>query len=199
MIVAVAILFALVCIAASAWRLWLVTHATALEPDDVLAWWEGEDATLEGFARIVDRIPEADWERDLVVALREPRPEARVAFVNEQLTELDYRMQRWGRVPRVGASVASSVGILLGTLVLRRGLAEAPDLTGELGQLFVQQIVGSAVSVASFGMVATAFCIGAHSHAGRLSRARLAAADRMVEQLESAGRVKNLPLYRNPP
>lgn len=199
MIVAVAILFALSCIAASSWRLWLVTHPTAFEPEDVLAWWEGEDASLEGFARIVDRIPEADWERDLVNALREARPEARIAFVNEQLTELDYRMQRWGRVPRVGASVASSLGILLGTLVLRRGLAEAPDLSGELGQLFVQQIVASAVSVASFGLVGTAFCIGAHAHSARLSRARLAAADKMVEHLESVGRVKNLPIYRNPP
>ena len=74
---------------------------------------------------------------------------------------------------------------MLGTLVLRRGLAEAPDLTGDLGQLFVRDIVGDAVSVASFGIVATAFCIGAHSHAARLSRQRLAAADRMLERLES--------------
>ena len=186
MIVAVAILFGLSCIAASAWRLWLVTHPTALEPDDVVAWWEREDASLDGFAALVASIPEAEWERELVAALREPRPEARIAFVNEQLSELDYRVQRWVRVPRVCASVASSLGILLGTLVLRRGLAEAPDLSGDEGQAFVMQIVGQAVSVASFGMVATAFAIGAHAHAARLSRQRLAAADRMLERLEQA-------------
>lgn len=185
MIVAVAILLALLCIAATTWRLWLVTHPTAFEPDDVVAWWEREGASLDRFAALIAEIPEADWERDLVAALREPKADARVAYVNEQLSELDYRMQRWLRVPRVCASIGSSIGIMLGTLVLRRGLAEAPDLTGDLGQLFVRDIVGDAVSVASFGIVATAFCIGAHSYAARLSRQRLAAADRMLERLES--------------
>lgn len=165
-------------------RLWFVTHPTAFEPDDLVAWFERPGASLAKLEALVATIPEADWERDLVGALREPRPEARTAFVNEQLSELDHRMQRWLRVPRVCASIASSLGIMLGTLVLRRGLAEAPDLTGDLGTLFVRDIVGDAISVASFGIVATAFCIGAHAQAARLSRQRLAAADRLIDALE---------------
>lgn len=188
MIVAAAILVALACVAASTRRLWLVTHATALHPEDVVAWL-GRAPTkerLDALRAIVADDPEAEWERDLLAALNHPRSDARVALVNEQLTELDLRMQRWARVPRVCASVATSVGILLGTLVLRHGLANAPDLTGELGEIFVREILGDAISVASFGVVGTAFCIGAHAHARRLTRARVEAADKMIERLETA-------------
>ena len=91
-------------------------------------------------------------------------------------------MKQWERVPRVCASIATSVGILLGTMVLRRGLAESAELT----EAFVGSVLNDAVSVVSFGIVGTAFCIGAHAHARRLVRSRLEAADRMVERLEAA-------------
>ncbi len=187
-IVALAISMALACVLASARRLWFVANATAIHPDDLVAWLGRAPAAskLAELREAVAAEPSADWERDLLDALAQPRVEARVALVNEQLTELDRRMQRWARVPRVGASVATSFAILLGTLVLRNGLARAPELTGELGELFVRQIVGEAVSVASFGVVGTAFCIAAHSRARRMTRARQEAADRMIEALEAA-------------
>ncbi len=188
MIVALAILVALACVAASVRRLWFAVNATALDPDVVVAWLgpKPDAAALERLREKVRGMPEAEWERDLLEALAEPRDDARTALVNEQLTELDLRMQRWARVPRVCASVATSVGIMLGTLVLRNGLANAPELTGDLGELFVRDVLGDAISVAAFGIVGTAFCIAAHAHARRITRARMAAADRMVERLEAA-------------
>jgi hypothetical protein len=134
---------------------------------------------------VVSKEPSADWERDLLEALAAPNPEVRTALINEQLTELDLRIQRWSRVPRVCASVATSFSILLGTMVLRNGLANAPDLSGELGELFVRQVLNDAISVASFGIVGTAFCIAAHSHAARIARARIEATDKLVERLEA--------------
>lgn len=188
MIVAVAIVVALACVAASARRLWYATHATTLHPDDVIAWLgkAPDREKLKELRAIVDKDPSAEWERELLEALSHTRADARVALVNEQLTELDIRVQRWARVPRVCASVATSVGILLGTLVLRNGLANAPDLSGDLGELFVRDVLGDAISVAAFGIVGTAFCIGAHAHAKRLTRDALKAADRMIERLEEA-------------
>lgn len=187
MIVAVAIVVALACIAASARRLWFAATPTALHPDDVVAFL-GSSAGSTGIERLRERIadvPAAEWERSVVEALSDERPDARIALVNEQLTELDLRASRWDRVPRVCASIATSAGIMLGTLVLRNGLATATDLTGEAGERFVRGIVEDAVSVAAFAIVGTVFCIAAHQQARRLARERLAAADRMIEKLEA--------------
>jgi len=188
MIIAIAVLVALSCVAASARRLWFATHSTTLHPLDVIAWLgkEPKREKLTELRAIAEREPSAEWERDLLEALSHTRADARIALVNEQLTELDIRMQRWARVPRVCASVATSVGILLGTLVLRNGLANAPDLSGDLGELFVRDVLGDAISVAAWGIVGTAFCIGAHSHAKKLTRKHLEDADKMIEKLEEA-------------
>lgn len=188
MIVLVSILVSALCVAASARRLWFATHAMVLHPEDVVASL-GKSPSREAIVELrgkVEGIPDADWERDLFDALSNPRADARAALVNEQLTELDLRLQRWARVPRVCASIATSVAIMLGTLVLRNGLAGAPDLTGDLGELFVRQLLGDAISVVAYGIVGTAFCIAAHARARRMTRDLLAAADRMIERLEAA-------------
>ncbi len=179
-------LFALACVLASARRLWIAASPTALHPEDVLSMLGARPdlERLRALEAAAAADPSADWERDLLEALRVQAPDARAAHVNEQLTELDLRMKRWDRVPRVCASVATSVGILLGTMVLRNGLAGAPDLSGELGELFVRQVLNDAITVASFGIVGTTFCIAAHAQARRLTRARLEAADRMIDRLE---------------
>ncbi len=169
--------------AASARRLSIVTAPTALDPNDVIEA-IGRGVSIEALREVVADEPSAGWERDLFAALASPAG-SRTALVNEQLTELDLRMKEWERVPRVCASIATSFGILLGTLVLRQGLANAPDLSGELGELFVRSVLSDAVSVACFGIVGTAFCIGAHTQAKRLAKARIEASDRMVERLEA--------------
>jgi hypothetical protein len=187
-IVACAILVAIACVAASTRRLWFAANPTALHPDDVVEALGAEPnrAAIERLRKAIADAPECDWERDLFDALLDPREDARRALVNEQLTELDLRMQRWARVPRVCASIATSVAIMLGTLVLRNALADAPDLTGELGTLFVRDVVSDAIAVVAFGVVGTVFCIAANVHTRRMTRARLEASDRMIEKLELA-------------
>lgn len=199
MIPLLSMLVALACAAASARRLWFVTTATAFDPDAVLETLRVRrtskgraapadpgrvGADIEALREAVVGAPDADWERDLFAALDAADPNTRAALVNEQLTELDYRIQRWARVPRVCASIATSFGFLLATLVLRRGLYAA-DLTGDVGELFVRGLVGDAFTVALFGVVGTAFCIAAQSAAKRLAKRRIEAADALVEHLES--------------
>ena len=190
--------------------MWLAANPTALHPDDVVAALgpSPDRRSLEQLRASVNDVPEAEWERDLLDALLREDADARAALVNEQLTELDLRMQRWARVPRACASLSTSFGVLLGTLVLRSGLANAPDLSGELGELFVRDVMSQAVSVAAFGVVGTAFCIAAHAHARRMTQARVEASDRMIEQLEAAAarpggpkapRQEDGSMARNPP
>ena len=187
MIALCAVLVALACAAASARRVWFAANATALHPDDVvkaLARAEGPQA-VEALRELVENEPSADWERDLLAALASP-PDLRVALVNEQLTELDYRIQRWRRVPRVCASISTSSGFMLATLVLRNGLAaDATELSSDVAELVVKGLVGDALLVGAMGMVGTAFCIAAQSEARKLAKARIKGADCLVERLES--------------
>lgn len=188
MILSASIAMALACVLASSRRLWLVATSTAIHPEDVVAWLgpSPDRSKLEALRARVADVPGADWERDLLDALARRSDEVRAALVNEQLTELDLRMQRWARAPRVCASVSTTFGILLGTLVLRSGLANAPELSGEAGELFVRGVFRDAMAVAAFGIVGTAFCIAVHTYARRTTRARLDAVDRMIEKLEGA-------------
>ena len=187
MIPIVAIFIALACAAASARRVWFAANATALHPEEVvraLAQAKGPEA-IDALRELVAKEPSADWERDLLGAMGAP-PEQRVALVNEQLTELDYRIQRWARVPRVCASIATSGCFMLATLVLRNGLAaDTSELSSDVEELVIRGLVGDALLVGAMGLVGTAFCIGAQSEAKRIAKARMKGADRLVERLET--------------
>ena len=186
MIPFVAVLVVLACAAASARRVWFAANATALPPDVVCTALSGATgpAAIDALRTLVANEPDADWERDLLATLSAPA-EVRVALVNEQLTELDYRIQRWARVPRVCASISTSVGFMLATLVLRTALADTGDVPIEIGELVIRGLVGDALTVGAMGIVGTAFCIGAQSEARRIAKARAAGADRLVERLET--------------
>lgn len=183
MIAVVAFLVTLSCAAASARRLWLVANPTALEPETLLTALEREARPLEAFQRLASKTAEADWERDLAEAMASTSRH-RAALVNEQLTELDLRLQRWVRVPRVCASVSTSFGFLLATLVLRRGLTDAGALPSDVGELAVRGLIADALTVAALGIVGTAFCVAAQAQARRVLASRAQAADRLVERLE---------------
>ena len=71
------------------------------------------------------------------------------------------------------ASIATSSGFLLATLILRRGLADFGATETEITEPIVRALVGDAITVAAMGFVGTAFCIGAHSQARRMARRRL--------------------------
>ncbi|MDB5215849.1 MAG: hypothetical protein JWO86_3776 [Myxococcaceae bacterium] len=185
MIPFVAVLVALACAAASARRVWFAANATALHPEDIhaaLAKARGPEA-ISSLRALVANEPDADWERDLLDALTAPVAQ-RIALVNEQLTELDYRIQRWARVPRVCASIATSFGFMLATLVLRKGLADTGDVPVEVGEMILKGLVADALMVGAMGLIGTAFCIGAQTEAKRIAKARSVGADKLVERLE---------------
>jgi hypothetical protein len=181
----VAVLVALACAAASARRVWFAANATALHPEDIhaaLARAKGPEA-IAALRELVANEPDADWERELLDALTAPVAH-RIALVNEQLTELDYRIQRWARVPRVCASIATSFGFMLATLVLRKGLADTGDVPIEVGEMVLKGLVADALMVGAMGLIGTAFCIGAQSEARRIAKGRSVGADKLVERLE---------------
>jgi hypothetical protein len=181
----VAVLVALACAAASARRVWFAANATALHPEDIhaaLASAKGPEA-ITALRELVANEPDADWERELLDALTAPVAH-RIALVNEQLTELDYRIQRWARVPRVCASIATSFGFMLATLVLRKGLADTGDVPIEVGEMVLKGLVADALMVGAMGLIGTAFCIGAQSEAKRIAKGRSVGADKLVERLE---------------
>lgn len=185
MIPFVAVLVALACAAASARRVWFAANATALHPEDIhaaLARARGPEA-ITALRELVANEPEADWERELLDALTAPVAH-RIALVNEQLTELDYRIQRWARVPRVCASIATSFGFMLATLVLRKGLADTGDVPIEVGEMVLKGLVADALMVGAMGLIGTAFCIGAQREARRIAKGRSVGADKLVERLE---------------
>ena len=169
------------CTYASARRLWFAADAAALDPGELANAARGGEAGASGgvwraLRKEIIEEPGADWERDLFAALG-ARGSARVALVNEQLAELDYRAQRWGRVPRVCASICSSSSFLFAALAMRAGLAS--------DELDIDAAILAAINVVAVGVAGTAFCIAAHVRAGAMTRARLAATDKLVERLEA--------------
>ena len=124
--------------------------------------------------------PEPSWERDLFHALAEGDPRSRDALVTEQLLELDWIAQRWTRVPRVCASIATSAGFLFGCIALLQGLA-LPSEEGSAPAVGVALF--SALNALTVGIAGTAFCVAVHLRASRVVRERHQATERLVARL----------------
>jgi hypothetical protein len=170
----VAALVALACVLASARRLVFVAELTALDPA-LLERALQKGTSVPALAAAVASEPKAGWERALFDAASAP-PEERVARVNEVLSDLDYAAQRWARVPRACASIASSTGFLFASLALRAALV---DETAD-----IDAAVLGAVGIVVTGIAGAVFCIAANVRAGALMKERLKAVDRLVDRLE---------------
>jgi hypothetical protein len=112
-------------------------------------------------------------------------PEERAGRTNEVLLDIDDRVQRWARVPRVAASVASTSGFLLASLAMRQGLALTDDLPPELREVLLYRALGSAFDAVAFGIFGALTCVLLHSRARIVRRERSAAVDLLVHELES--------------
>jgi hypothetical protein len=180
-----AALVAIACALASARRLaWAVTPtfldagmlSEALGSDDGGAFYPNLGEAIGTDERL-------RWEHDLFEAFASLDSRTKDALVNEQLLELDGRVQRWARVPRVCASIAMSAGVMFACVGLLRGLAVAAE--GETGA--VHGSLASALGALTIGMAGASFCIAVHVRAAQVLRERLAGTDRLVNRLEALG------------
>lgn len=183
MITVAAAIVALGCSLASARRMYLATHATAWHPALLLAaiGKTPDRATVDRLRELAEHDARADWERDFFAALSNEDEKVRTALVNEQLTELDWRISKWATVPAICARITTSFAFLLAALVVRNGLADQTDF----GEEAMRALVGQGLTVVFMGFVGTTFCIAANRAARAAAKARLEAADAVVERLES--------------
>ncbi|HEY6460410.1 MAG TPA: hypothetical protein VIY73_09670 [Polyangiaceae bacterium] len=186
-------LVAVGCILASARRLAIASCPTTLDAGVLLAALEGKDrgaaaprvqAVVLDAESVTAAMAEgvAGWEKDLGAALKERDEGSRDALVEEQLVELDWVAQRWARVPRVCASIATSGGFLFGSVALLQGLALPAD-EGASSQ--VNAALFAALDAVTIGIAATSFCAAIHVRTRRLVRDRLAGIQRLVELLRA--------------
>jgi hypothetical protein len=181
MLVLLAAIVALGCVLASARRMALAIETSALDPTLVLDALRRADATgVRRFREEAASRQDLPWENALFEALLEPHPAARDAALEEQLLERDWRSQRWSRVPRVCASIATSGGFLFASIALLQGLAAPPDQGASVGATLV-----AAVDALLVGIAATVFCVAVHMRTRRVVRERVAGTDRLAERLRS--------------
>ncbi len=182
-LVLLAALVALGCVLASSRRLYFASNALALHPAAWLAAIERGEG--ERAVRAAKKNPRADWERELIEASGDADENSRAARINELLIDLDFRITRWERVPRVCASVASSAGFLFGSLTLRFGLVASSALADDMRSDAINAVVLQAVNVAALGVAGAAFAIAAQVHARRVAKAFHRDVDALVATLEN--------------
>jgi hypothetical protein len=180
---------ALGCVLASVRRLALAAEATELDPDLVLtALDEAAPARWVAFRDAVASRDDLPWAQAMFGALREPDVRARAAGIDEQVLDLEWRLQRWSPVPRVCASIATSAGFLFAAIGLLQGLTPAADSAE------VRAALMSSLNSLLVGVAATVFCGVVHLRTRRATRARMAAAERLVARLRSEASTDDVPL-----
>jgi hypothetical protein len=181
MLVLLAAIVALGCVLASARRLELAMETSALDPTALLEALRGADAdSVRRLREVAATRPDLPWEKAVLEALAESDPAARDAALEEQLLERDWRSQRWARVPRVCASIATSGGFLFASIALMQGLAAPAEEGPAVGATLL-----AAVNALLLGIAGTTFCVAVHMRTRRVVRDRVAGTDRLVERLRS--------------
>ncbi len=177
MLAVLSALVASACVLASARRLRWACSPAWLDPQLLAEALHGDHGVdLPRLRTAVAACEPATWERELFDAIGGADEVTRVSLVNEQLRELDWLSQRWARVPRVCASVATSAGFLCACVALIRGVDDSNGVT--VGVLV------SALDAFAIGIAGTSFCVAVHLRARRVVRERLAATDRLLDRIE---------------
>jgi len=145
-----------------------------------------DEASVTRLREALARRPDLAWERELVQAACSGGDEAaREALLGEPLSELDWSLERWDRVPRVCASVATSVGFLCATVAVIEAIAMPPE--PEAGTV-LGRVLAVALGAFTVGLVGTSFCAAVHLRTRVLPKATVADADRLVERLKALAR-----------
>lgn len=116
------------------------------------------------------------WEAQVFAAGDGASSDAREAGWGEALTEYEGLAQRWNRVPRVCANVATSAGFFFASISLIEALGRS-DVPPVAATLF------PALDCLAIGVAATSFCAAVHVRAMRSARARVEAAFRLITRL----------------
>ncbi len=191
MLTALSAIVAMLCTAASLRRLRWAVEPTALDPTALRQVFAAEDglAVLSPLRDALAGNRELAWEHELLAAFTEPGAAAREARVNEQLTELEGRADRWSRVPRVCASIATSAGFLFATVTLLRTMAPAVSALGSVnranGSDAVMATLAPALDALAVGIAGASLCAAVHVRARTARQQRLNATDRWVERLRT--------------
>jgi hypothetical protein len=170
------------CILVSARRLRWAVAPTSLDPRllcDALR--TSPDSLRQSMVEALVARADLGWEHDLGVAITENAGEAREALVAEQTLELDWALQRWATVPRVCASIATSAGFMFASVALLQGLSVPAD--PESGAVWATLM--TALDALAVGIAGTAFCVAVHLRVRRRVAGRLAAAQKLADQLSS--------------
>jgi hypothetical protein len=131
---------------------------------------------LEAARRSLDTVfPEGSFEHTLLRARALPF-DARDSEVAMGLLDLQYDLARWARVPRVAASLATSVCFLGAAAALRQGLLEDEQPNFEAA-------TWRAVGIVAMGLATGLACMLLQRAAAREARRRLRAVDDLVPLL----------------
>ena len=126
------------------------------------------DAMKDRKPQVVALLGEAEegsWER-LCADGHRLSGDAALATLNEALMELEHGLSKGGRVPRITASIASSMGFLLASLVLRRGLTSASDAPVPV----FDGLIIVALNVVAVGIAGAVTCAAAGRIATRIAK-----------------------------
>lgn len=171
------------CAVASTWRLLLLQSATHHHPGELAeALAKGGPAQRAALA-LMGGAPEGSWEHALCASAATCEGPERDAMIVEQELDLDYALLRWGRVPRVCASLSTSAGFMLASLLLRDALTAEGALGGDVGELLVRGPVGEALAVAGFGLAGALYSGTVHGLVAHILRRRRGDAERVASAL----------------
>lgn len=186
MLVAFAALASFACIFFSARRLSAVISPTRYDAKRLLAALSDAGA-LARLRDVLARRGEDSWERDLLDAASEPAPRAREALLDEQAMEAGWAIDRYARVPRVCASIATSSGFLCAavTLITALGQGDGMDALADGGARAMSEALSPALVALGVGLVGTAFCVAVQVRARAVAKVRRAAVDRLVDRVRA--------------
>jgi hypothetical protein len=136
---------------------------------------------MPAFAEALKADAKAGWERGLFAAFVEGDAAGRGARVNEQLTELDALAQRWARVPKVCARIATSSGFLFASIVLLQALAEPDGNTLDRSRA----MIFAAIAAVAIGIVGLSFCATVDVRSRRALARRMHDVDRLIGRLDA--------------
>jgi hypothetical protein len=124
------------------------------------------------------------WESPLFAAFFLSKT-SREASVNELLLDFDWRADRWSRVPRVCASIATSAGFLFACVALVGAVGGAnANVEDPLAALT------PALDSLAIGIAGTSACVAVHVRARLARKERLAGVDSLADCLRVLGDVE---------